>query len=121
MDKYRDRIIIDVGAHDHFTSLRAHKGYTVNEAGETEEYYYRNLMIAASITPWFQNNPGVTVFEVDSDLIPRNLQTSYLNLSKTIGRTGVTPYKDLEFRDVDMAESQRLQRAWTPQLHGRVA
>ena len=108
-EKYRDRIIIDIGGHDHFTSFRAHKGQTVNEDGTTSEYAFRNLFVAPSITPWYMNNPGISVFEVGDDMVPRNLQQSFLDLDMTIGREDDIPYETLTFRDLDYASEYGLQ------------
>ena len=37
----------------------------------------------------------------DEDLIPHKYQASYLNLEPTIGKEEVTPYEELEWRDLD--------------------
>ena len=80
IEKYRDRIIIEIAGHDHFTDLR----YKSSETADP--YFYHNLLIAPSVTPWYNNNPGVAAFEVDENLKPFNLKQSNLNLDATIGR-----------------------------------
>ena len=52
MEKYKDRIIIELAGHDHFLSLRSHK--------EAENDYFHNIMVNPSITAWYKNNPGVS-------------------------------------------------------------
>ena len=60
-------------------------------------------MVNPSITPLYGNNPGVSVVEIGDDQIARNLRQSYLNLNATIGKDDVTPYDELDFRNLDMA------------------
>ena len=98
LDEYKDRILLELAGHDHFASLRAH----MNDEWEV----YHNLFVAPSITPWYKNNPGVTSFEITDDtLIPQKLRTTFLNLRKTLGKETVTPFEELEFRELDYEAS----------------
>ena len=66
------------------------------------EFNFHNLIIAPAFTPWYQNNPAVSSLEInDTTLIPRNFRSTFWNLKTTIGKTRITPYNELEFRDVD--------------------
>ena len=65
------------------------------------DFNFHNLIIAPSFTPWYQNNPAVSSFEINDALIPRNFRSTYWNLKPTIGKTHITPYSKLEFRDLD--------------------
>lgn len=76
--EFKDRIIIELAGHDHFSSLRTHK------TSDTTEFYH-NLFVAPSITPWYDNNPGVSSFKISDDFKPVALRQTFLNLSPTIG------------------------------------
>jgi len=39
----------------------------------------------------------------DETLIPKGLKQSFLNLQATFAKDDITPYEDLEFRDLDYA------------------
>ena len=94
--QYKDRIVIELAGHDHFASLRAHQ----NDDGEL----YHNLFVSPSITPWYNNNPGVSSFEISEELIPSKLKTTFLNLAPTIGLDKRLPQGELEFRYLDYEE-----------------
>ena len=108
--KYKDRVIVEVGGHDHFSSVRYHSTKNVFDLPdpEGERLNFHNLIIAPSFTPWYRNNPAVSVMEIDEQQIPRNFRSTYWNLGDTIGDTQVTPYEDLEFRDLDYKEAYGL-------------
>jgi len=105
--KYKDRIIIEVGGHDHFSSVRYHSTKNVFDLPDVEGdegSNFHNLIIAPSFTPWYQNNPAVSVMEIDDQQIPRNLRSTYWNIENTIGDSQITPYEELEFRNLDYKE-----------------
>ena len=90
---HRDKIIIELAGHDHFTSMRYHTGSQVFDLPDPErDYDFHNLLIAPSFTPWYKNNPAVSVFEIDDGLIPINLKSTYFNLKPTIGKDDRMPY-----------------------------
>ena len=62
LEEYKDRVLIELGGHDHFTSLRTHE----SDSGG----YFHNIAITAGISPRYSNNPGVTSFEITDDLVP---------------------------------------------------
>ena len=66
IEEFRDRIIIEVAGHDHFSSLRSHK------INETE--FFHNLFVAPSITAWYHNNPGVSSFKINDEMVPVQLR-----------------------------------------------
>ena len=100
--KYKHRIIIEIGGHDHFSSLRYHTGSQVLDLPDPkDDFNFHNLILAPSFTPWYQNNPAVSSLEITNALVPRNFRSTYWNLKETIGKTHITPYSQLEFRDLD--------------------
>ena len=111
---HRDKIIIELAGHDHFTSMRYHTGSQVFDLPDPErDYDFHNLLIAPSFTPWYKNNPAVSVFEIDDGLTPINLKSTYFNLKPTIGKADRTPYDQLEFRDIDYTQDYKI-RELTP-------
>ncbi len=57
--EFRDSIILEVSAHDHYSDVRYH---TDKAAG----FYYHNMLVSPGVTPIDHSNPGVATFEVDS-------------------------------------------------------
>ena len=99
---YKDRVIIELAGHDHFTAMRYHSSHGVFDLPDPEQKFnFHNLLIAPSVTPWYRNNPGVSVFELSDAFVPQNLRTTYLNLEPTMNVTERTPYEQLEFRSID--------------------
>ena len=96
LHKHNAQVVMEFSGHDHFSSLRAHRE-EVNDK-------YHNIFIAPSITPWYKNNPGVTSLELSEDLVPHNLQSTFLNLNTTYGHDEPVPYEQLEFRWLDYSE-----------------
>ena len=63
IEKYRDRIIIEIAGHDHLASLRSHTGSSVlNLEDPATEFSFHNMIIAPAFTPWYKNNPAVSAF-----------------------------------------------------------
>lgn len=59
--KYRDIIILNVGAHTHLNGLRvAHYHENTTEENQTIDSYYGNAIISPSVSPLFNDNPGFT-------------------------------------------------------------
>ena len=80
IEKYRGKIIIEVGAHDHFADIRYHA--TKNSTNE----YFHNILLSPGVTPMDGSNPGVMTFEVDlNTMVPQNLKMIFLDLDKTLG------------------------------------
>ena len=107
LEDHKDKIIMEVGGSDHFTSMRYHTTREIMDLSSTEvdASLFHNILVNPSMTPWSSNNPGVSALEITDDtLIPRNLQATYLNLRRTIGKKQKTPYSLLEWRDLDYLE-----------------
>lgn len=69
--KYKDRVIIELAGHDHFTAMRYHSSSGVLDLPDPEPAFnFHNLLIAPSITPWYGNNPGISAFEISDSLVP---------------------------------------------------
>ena len=61
------------------------------------------MLVLPSMTPWSKNNPAISSMQIHHDtLIPHSLRTLYLNIRSTMNKRWATPYKQLEFRTVDM-------------------
>ena len=85
--KYKDKIVIELAGHDHYTAMRYHSSSGVLDFEDPEiKYNFHNLIIGPSLTPWYSNNPGVSVLEFSENLVPENMQTTFLNLAPTIGK-----------------------------------
>lgn len=76
LSQYKDKIILEVGGHDHFTSMRYHTQKDILDTsvdGPTDDSLFHNILVNPSLTPWYYNNPGVSAFEVnDETLVPHN-------------------------------------------------
>lgn len=86
---------MELGGHDHFSSMRYHTTRDIMDLRSTEldNSLFHNILVSTSLSPWYSNNPGVSAVEISDDtLIPKNLQTTYLNLKSTIGKKQITPY-----------------------------
>ena len=99
---------MEISGHDHFSSLRV---------GKEEDDLYHNIFIAPSITPWYSNNPGVTSLELSWDLVPQNLQSTFLNLDATFGYDEPVPYEHLEFRSLDYSEQWGVDELTTGDIY----
>ena len=106
LQEHKDKIIMEVGGHDHFTSMRYHTTRDVlDTSSEPDSSLFHNILVNPSMTPWYGNNPAVSAIEIDDDtLIPHSYNASYLNLQPTIGKQARTPFNKLEFRDLDYAK-----------------
>ena len=68
---HKDRIVIELAGHDHFTAMRYHSSSGVFDMPDPEQpFNFHNLLIAPSVTPWYKNNPGVSVFELTDSFVP---------------------------------------------------
>jgi len=112
LEQYKDKIIIELSGHDHFSSLRAHES---EEGGQ-----FHNLFVAPSITPWYYNNPGVTSLEISEDLLPQNLHSTFLNLKPTIDQEFPLPQDELEFRKLDYAERYGIEKMTAEEIFALV-
>ena len=76
LNKYKDKIIIEVGGHDHFSNMRYHTDRDVLDMtvpAPADADLFHNLIINPSVSPWHGNNPGISVFEIDDiTLEPQN-------------------------------------------------
>ena len=87
LQRYKDKVIIEVGGHDHFTSMRYHTTRGILDTDESpDDSLFHNILVNPSLTPWYANNPGVSAIEIDEEtLVPHNYQATYMNLKPTIG------------------------------------
>ena len=95
---HRDKIIIELAGHDHFTSMRYHTEKNIMDVDQStpDTSLFHNILINPSVTPWYKHNPGISAIDInDETLIPFNYTASYLNLDATIGKTQRTPYSQL--------------------------
>ena len=60
LKEYSDKIILEVGGHDHVTSLRYHTmSNTLDMTAATKDSeLFHNLLIGTAMTPWYNTNPG---------------------------------------------------------------
>ena len=103
---YKHKVIMEIGGHDHFTSMRYHTQKDILDLDDDplqDDTLFHNILINPSLTPWYYNNPGVSCLEIDDEtLIPHNYQASYLNLAPTMGKNASRPpYEELEWRDLN--------------------
>ena len=122
--EHKDKIIMEVGGHDHFTSLRYHTSSDILAVGDgdnegSDDTLFHNILVNPSITPWYFNNPGVSSFEIDeTSLLPHNYQASYLNLAPTLGKDAtMPPYDELEWRDIDFQAEFGLEDLTAQGIH----
>lgn len=95
--EFRDKIIIEVSAHDHFSDLRYH-----SNGDDSNKIFYHNLLVSPGISPVKNQNPGVAIFEIDSQtFIPHNLKMLFAVLDQTYGlKSGETfPFRTVTFSD----------------------
>jgi hypothetical protein len=105
--EYKDRIIIEVGAHDHTSSLRYHSSRNVLDFPDpSTHFFFKNLLVAPAIDPNKKNNPGISMFKVDDSGVPHNLKYEFLNLNPTYGLTDIP--KKLSFYSLDFASKYQL-------------
>lgn len=102
-DNY-DLIVLEVGGHDHYADLRFHTSQNVaNIKDAKDKFNFHNLFVSPGMTPYGDSNPGVSKFELDSNLVPQNLRMEFLDLDATFGKTSV-PYSEAKFWTVDYAK-----------------
>lgn len=115
---HKDKIIAEIGGHDHFTSMRYHTDkeiFDIDSPSDSDDSLYHNILVNPSMTPWYSNNPGVSAMEIDDEtLVPHNYHATFMNLKPTIGKERRTPYQNLEFRDLDYQKQFDL-KDMTPQ------
>ena len=100
LEKYHDRIVIEVGAHDHFADLR----YNSFGSGSSKTYYH-NFLEAPGCTPDKNQNPGIAIFEVDhTTLVAQNLRMVFLPIDQTYGMSSIPSVSSLPFRDYSMSQ-----------------
>ena len=100
--------MIEVVGHDHYSDLRYHSSQNVCDLADTDvKFDFHNILIAPGITPIDSSNPGVTMFEIDENLLPKNLRMEFLNLGATIGNESFTP-ADADWWSVDFASAFNL-------------
>lgn len=103
---YRDSIVLEVTAHDHYSDVRYHTSADTT----TPTFYYHNMFVSPGVTPINGQNPGVAMFEVDEKtLSPQNLQLYFIELSRTYGWQSVPEDVSLiPFRQVSLSKEYGL-------------
>ena len=87
--KHHDKIVMEIGAHDHFSDLRYH-------SNKDAPYFYHNILISPGVTPITKQNPGFATFDIDLTMTPTNLTMTFLDLDKTYGmKSAPTDIKDV--------------------------
>ena len=83
LNKYSEKIIIEVAAHDHFSDLRYHENKHPSKEVPSISH---NLIVSPGITPMKSQNPGFAVLDVDEvTQIPQNYKLTFVELEKTYG------------------------------------
>ena len=99
-----DKIVIEVGAHDHFGDLRYHSSDNVLDFADTQtKFDFHNMIVAPGVTPNKGNNPGVAMFEVSADGVPSNLKFEFMDLVPQMGANSIE-YEDVQFLSLDMSD-----------------
>eukprot|EP00347_Sterkiella_histriomuscorum_P022332 403330854 len=103
LNQYKDRIVIEVSAHDHFSDVRYH-----SDGNEDNKQFYHNLIVSPGISPVKNQNPGIAHFEIDrSTFIPQNLRMIFIALEQTyaLTKSQITAAKtNLPFRTVTFSD-----------------
>ena len=60
--EFKDSIIVEGCAHDHYADVRYHSDATVSP-----KVFYHSLIVAPGVTPIDGQNPGIATFEIDTD------------------------------------------------------
>ena len=96
--KYKDKLVIELSAHDHFTDVRYHA-----DSSSTDKQYYHNMLVSPSISPLKGHNPGLSLLSIDTETMePQDLKLIFLPLERTYGWTSIPPVDQLPFREVSM-------------------
>lgn len=107
--EFKDKIIIEVSAHDHYGDLRYH-----SNGDSSNKQFYHNLLVSPGLTPIDGSNPGVAFFEIDgTDLVPHSLKFLFLNLQTTYNLKQNTA---LPFHVVDIEKEFGLKDLTAPSL-----
>ena len=119
--KYKEKIIIEIGGHDHFNSMRYHTDADISDStvpAPNEADLFHNILVNPSVSPWSGNNPGISAFEIDDEsLVPHNYHATFLNLRETIGKDQRTPYSQLEWRDLDYKQEFGIESLTPQDIH----
>jgi hypothetical protein len=100
MKDFSDKIIIEVGGHDHWEDLRF---YDNNNAGPI-----RNLFVAAGVTPKSGQLPAFNSFIVDENLIPRGLVMTSLDITSVYGQKSIPPLSTIPQHTLDFQKDYGL-------------
>jgi hypothetical protein len=69
-------------------------------------FFFKNLLVAPSVTSNKKNNPGCAIFEVNASGVPHNLKYEFIDLDSTYGQT--EPPKKHTFNSIDFANRYQL-------------
>lgn len=74
---YRDHIVLESFAHDHYADIRYHSSGNTSDT----KYFFHNILIAPGVTPIDGSNPGVATYLVSKDtFVPSNLELHFIPL-----------------------------------------
>eukprot|EP00347_Sterkiella_histriomuscorum_P018186 403346462 len=118
LQKYHDKVLIEISGHDHVADLRYNKGSYVEMVDkflsveeEQKDYNFHNLLIAPGVTSATAQNPGYTTFTLDNEQTAvKDLQMTFLPIEKTYNNSYVVsdldswPWRHLEFKSLGINE-----------------
>jgi len=109
MKKYGDKVLLLNGAHTHIADVRA--SWTEDEETGDRKPYYANF-VSPSFSPFYLNNPGFTIFDIDDEENKiDDITTHFLQLDKTYSDTGD---HIIEYHSVNFQEEFGIKE-WSPQ------
>lgn len=95
IEQYQSQIIIEIGGHDHWEDLRIFDRDTKGPL--------RNLLVAVGVSPDHKQLPGFNTFEIDSDLMPKSLVMTSLDITKAYGSSTIPPLSSLPTYHIDFS------------------
>jgi predicted phosphodiesterase len=93
--KYKSKIILEIGAHDHWEDLRVY---------QNKDEPYRNLLVSTGISPNQSNMPGFSTFEISNEGNASNLVLTTLDLIKTYGLSKIPVLDELTFNQLNFSK-----------------
>jgi len=97
MYAYKDKIILEVGGHDHMEDLRI---FNSNSKGP-----YRNLFIGCAVSPDHEQMPGFNTFAIEGDeMVPRDLRLTTIDLEATYGKNPAPPLSEVPVRHLQFTD-----------------
>ena len=95
--QYKDKIVMEFGAHDHWEDVRV--------IDAPKKGPYRNIFISTGISPVFGQLPGFSTLELDLDTMePSNLKVTSLDITKVYGKTSIPPVGQVPYHTMNFAD-----------------